>query len=747
MKDEAIGTVLAGYRLEELIGRGGMSAVYRAEHVHLGKKVALKILSPALAMDEDFRERFLRESRIAASIDHPNIIPIYDAGEVDGRLYIAMRHVDGLDLKQLIEGDGPLSLAHTVFLIEQIASALDTAHALDLVHRDVKPGNVLVVRGTERVFLSDFGVVKHSGSTGLTRTGYFLGTIDYAAPEQIEGRPVDARTDVYAVGCMIYECLTGAAPFKRAGEMSVIHAHLTEDPPRPSLTRPELPMSIDGVIATAMAKQQSERYASAGALAHALRAVALDVVPDAPRSEEQRPGADETVMSKHGSPLPVHGSPLPEHGSPLPAPPPPTTPRESPPRASSEAPVPRERPSESEPSFRDRVSGARRWRLGLKGTVIAVGLALAAAAATAFAVRNAGGSQKQTAMSPSAMAASGYPDAIEEDLLLAHIPMDIRSSCQRIPPIATAVFLRSLKCRQAGGRHGFVTYSRAHSGDALRAYFLQQAQTVALRYPTTSACRDKQPSADEWRREGLTTHVEEPSHGADGRVLCYRQGSTGSIAWTDTPTKIFAQASRPGAQWNSFYAWWRSAAGPEKDLMMEKSMVPTKGRYPDAIEQQLILNHIPPAIRKSCTRSNAFDHTVFLRAVACSARTTGASVEYMYAHNGSAMKTYSDNEIAAAGLNFPTSDACARASEAADTWIRSGEIGHLERHFTRQAEGRVLCYLTSGQTVIEWTDSSTGIYARAAGPAEARRVLYGWWKSDAGPGALEMGAMGGPSTP
>jgi len=136
--EEAVGTVLAGYRLEELIGRGGMSVVYRAEHIHLGKNVALKILSPALALDEDFRERFLRESRIAASIEHPNIIPIYDAGEVEGRLYIAMRLVDGLDLRQLIDRDGTLSLGHTVFIIEQVASALDTAHALDLVHRYVK---------------------------------------------------------------------------------------------------------------------------------------------------------------------------------------------------------------------------------------------------------------------------------------------------------------------------------------------------------------------------------------------------------------------------------------------------------------------------------------------------------------------------------------------------------------------------------------------------------------------------------
>ena len=732
MTGETIGTILAGYRLEELIGQGGMSAVYRAEHVHLGKHVAVKILSPALAHDEDFRERFLRESRTAASIEHPNIIPIYDAGEVDGRLYIAMRYVAGLDLKRLIEREGPLSLGRTLFFIEQITSALDTAHALGLVHRDVKPGNVLVVSGTERVFLTDFGVVKHSGSTGLTRTGYFLGTIDYAAPEQIEGRPVDARTDVYAVGCLVYECLTGAPPFHRAGEMAVIHAHLTEDPPRPSLKRPDLPPSIDTVVAVAMAKQQADRYPSAGALAHALRAVALDDVADAPRPPAERPALHPTVVSQ-SQPAKVMPTPAGQSLAPV-----------APPSESAEARPVRD---QSPPGGRESADGGgaakpRRWRLGKKGLVALVALALAAAAGIVFAVRSPGGSHGQAAMSHSAMTAGGYPDAIDEELLLAHIPMGIRSNCRRITPIATAVFLRSVKCAQ-GGRHGFVTYSRAHSGDALRAYFLQQVQNVGLQYPTRSTCRATQPAADEWQREGLTTHVEGPSRRAEGRVLCNQQGSIASIDWTDTPTKIFAQASRPAGQWSSLYAWWRSAAGPEKDIGREESMVPVKGRYPNAIEQELLLNHIPPALRKGCARSNAFDHTVFLAAVSCSPRIAGGTVEYMYAHNGSAMKIFSNNEITAAGLNFPTSGKCASGDDAADTWRRRDDIGHIENHFSRQAEGRVLCYLAGGQAIIEWTDSPTGIYARATAPATARRALYNWWKNGAGPGALEMGAMGG----
>jgi serine/threonine protein kinase len=726
--EEPIGSVLAGYRLEELIGRGGMSAVYRAEHVHLGKKVALKILSAALAQDEDFRERFLRESRVAASIDHPNVIPIFDAGDAGGRLYIAMRHVDGLDLKRLIERDGPLSLGRTVFFIEQVSSALDIAHSLDLVHRDVKPANVLVVGGTERVFLTDFGVAKHSGSTGLTRTGYFLGTIDYAAPEQIEGRPVDARTDVYAVGCLVYECLTGGPPFERGGEMAVIHAHLTEDPPRPSLKRPDLPSMIDAVIAKAMAKRQAERYNSCGALAQALRAVALDMVPGE-SGEQWRAPAFETVISrpsKEEEPGPA----------PLPAPPVPATAADS---SSREPPPPVERTSGPAPD-----SSPRRRRPGKKAIAIAAAVVAAAGVATALAVRGSGGSQGGNGMPASEMTPGGFPDAIEDHLLLEHLPSDIRSRCRRIPPLATSVFLRSVRCVRGGGESGFVTYSRAHSGQALRAYFLQQVRMAKIAYPTPSKCHTKRPAADEWRRDGLKTHVEGPARLADGRVLCYQEGSTASIAWTDTPTKIFAQASRPEAEWSSFYSWWRNAAGPEKDLMRESSMASMNAPYPDAIEKELLLMHVPPAIRKTCRRTDGFDQNVFLRGVRCSAG-AGGIVEYTYAHNGTALRIYSSNEITAAGLDFPTSGRCADSTEAADTWIRSDDSGHVERHFTRLAQGRVLCYVGGGRAVIEWTDFPTGIYARASRPASARAALYAWWKAEAGPGALEMSAMGSDS--
>jgi serine/threonine protein kinase len=272
--DQRIGTELGGYRILEQLGRGGTSVVYRAEHVRLGRPAALKLLSPGLG-EADFSERFLRESRLAASLDHPSIVPVYDAGEEDGLLYIAMACVEGTDLKTLIGEEGPQSLRRTLFILGQIASALDAAHARGLVHRDVKPANILV--GPEdRAYLSDFGAVKELASAGMTRTGAFVGTIEYCAPEQIEGGEVDARTDVYALACVLYETLTGTPPFHRPSEVAVINAHLHASPPRLTKAAPGLPQRLEHVIQKALSKSPLDRYASTGELISAAKAAAAE---------------------------------------------------------------------------------------------------------------------------------------------------------------------------------------------------------------------------------------------------------------------------------------------------------------------------------------------------------------------------------------------------------------------------------------------------------------------------------------
>jgi hypothetical protein len=295
-----------------------MSVVYLAEHIRLGRKVALKLLAPALSEDESYRERFIRESRRAAELDHPNIIPIYDAGEDDGQLYIAMRYVEGADLKALIKRDGPLQLGRVLFMLEQVAGALDAAHDRDLVHRDVKPSNILVSEPSDRVYLTDFGVVKHTASRGLTKTGFFIGTVDYAPPEQIEGLPLDPRTDVYALGCVFYECLTGRAPFDRDGEVAVMHAHLTEPPPRLTTARPDLPKSLNQVVASAMAKAKDERFGSCEELIEAARDAALQ------RSTTMRRELQPSDLAAAAADEPVHAeSSVADEGMAIPAPLPP----------------------------------------------------------------------------------------------------------------------------------------------------------------------------------------------------------------------------------------------------------------------------------------------------------------------------------------------------------------------------------------------------------------------------------------
>ena len=263
--DITTGMLVSGYRIERPIGNGATGSVYLARDETLDRPVALKILAPELARDDRFRERFLRESRTAAGIEHPSIIPIYAAGDSDGMLYLAMRYVEGGDLGDLIERQGRLEGEQVLVLLQQVAAALDAAHAKGLLHRDVKPGNILV--DGDRAWLADFGLAKHASTVNsLSRDNSFAGTVDYIAPEQIQGADVDSRADVYALGCVLFQALAGRPPFQRDNDLAVVFAHLREPPPALSLLRPDLPQSLDRVIERALAKNPDQRYATAGEL-------------------------------------------------------------------------------------------------------------------------------------------------------------------------------------------------------------------------------------------------------------------------------------------------------------------------------------------------------------------------------------------------------------------------------------------------------------------------------------------------
>jgi hypothetical protein len=273
MDQVEIGSVFAGHRIDAVAGRGGMGVVYVATHLALNRRVALKLITPELAADEGFRNRFKQESMTAASIDHPNVIPIFHAGEEDGKLYITMRYVEGTDLRQMITQHGKIPPRDASRIISEVAAALDAAHAHGLVHRDVKPANVLMGQSGQ-AYLTDFGLTKHAGSaSGLTKTGMFVGTLDYIAPEQLQGGEVDARVDVYALGCVLYQSLTGNVPFPRDTEPAKIWAHMQEPPPSVA-PHPDVPDQFEEVIRRAMAKKPEDRYPSAGDLGRAALAAA-----------------------------------------------------------------------------------------------------------------------------------------------------------------------------------------------------------------------------------------------------------------------------------------------------------------------------------------------------------------------------------------------------------------------------------------------------------------------------------------
>jgi hypothetical protein len=304
------GSVFAGHRIEAVVGRGGMGVVYRAVQLDLERVVALKVIGPEMLDDDVMRERFVREAKAGARIDHPNVIPVHYAGEADGIAYIAMRYVDGDDVRSLVRREKHLPAARAARIAAQAGAALDAIHAAGFVHRDVKPANLLL-GPDDHVYVSDFGLAKHTLSVGgATKPGHWVGTLDYVAPEQIRGEPIDARCDVYALGGVLFFMLTGEIPYPREGQEAKLWAHLSEAPPRPTALVPDVPGRFDDVLARAMAKDADARYPSAGDLGRA----ALAAVEGRDVSEPERvvaageaaprgPGSGETGVT-----VPVDGS-------------------------------------------------------------------------------------------------------------------------------------------------------------------------------------------------------------------------------------------------------------------------------------------------------------------------------------------------------------------------------------------------------------------------------------------------------
>ncbi len=322
------GTPFGRYTLLELIGRGGMGEVWRAHDPTVDRVVALKVLTPNVAGDEIYEERFRREAHAAAGLDEPHVVPIFDFGEVDGRLYVTMRLIQGHDLQTMLQA-GPLVPARAVLIIEQIASALHAAHRIGLVHRDVKPSNIRVAEN-DFAYLIDFGIARAAGESGLTSAGAAIGTMAYMAPERFSTGQADPRADIYALTCVLYEALTGQQPYPGTSAEQQLAGHLSAPPPRPSLTQPGVPPAFDAVIATGMAKDPNQRYQTTLELAKAARTALTAPTIPIPQPTEPAPTAEAPASAVFGTqaptahagvapPAPVHGAPT--HYTP-PAPPP-----------------------------------------------------------------------------------------------------------------------------------------------------------------------------------------------------------------------------------------------------------------------------------------------------------------------------------------------------------------------------------------------------------------------------------------
>ena len=522
-----IGTEFAGYRVEGLLGRGGMGVVYRAEHPRLGATIALKVMEPELALDEVSRERFVREARVAARLRHPNIIPIYDAGEWHGDLYIAMRYIEGEDLRSLLRR-GALTPEQTHVIGLQIASALDAAHRSGLIHRDVKPGNILIEPGPDAgsepiAYLADLGLTKHVDShTGGTGTGELLGTIDYIAPEQISGSQVDARADIYSLACVLFECLTGAVPYVRENQAAVLWAHLHDDVPRATTVNPSLSRAVDAVLARGMAKSPDDRFSTGRELVTALQA----------------PVEAATAVGDGMPTRPIQSSPS---VAPAPSAPPP---------------------------------GRRRGKRALVlAAALGVLLGSVGAAAVALLVSDDETNAPRTVSEPPPAGETTRDPRLAaltpfDRELLPHVPDELRASCRHAPRL-TADFDSTLSCRP-DGVSASVTYSHAQSGFHLHNFLVSRLTRAGLT-PTepltlSGLCRTGEiPSVNSTVAAGLSGRMEVQEIVTRderlGYVLCYRRGGRDRIEWTTNEIAVYAIAT--GEDLPTLYEWWRTDAGPE----------------------------------------------------------------------------------------------------------------------------------------------------------------------------------------
>lgn len=608
-----VGEEFAGYRLRAVIGRGGMSLVYQAENPRVGSLVAMKVLAAEIAADATFRARFLAESRMAASLEHPNVIPIYDMGPADDLLYITMRFVSGGDLRSVLKAHRRLPPAQALPLIDQTARALDCAHRQGLVHRDVKPANILVQRGAEgdpdHVYLADFGISKHALSrSGLTPTGQLLGSVDYIAPEQIQGQQVDERTDIYSLGCVLYETLTGRVPFVKDADAAVIWAHVEEPPLAPSRANPDLSPAFDEVVFRALAKDPDDRYSTCRELVEAAReahghpardagsVLGAPITPSVPSPRQHR-GSSSSAGAGSGSRSPAgradsrHPAPgssaVGRAGSRHPAP-------ASDPRQARRTPEdarerrtpdgPRDRGAPVVPPGRRTPDGARNRRppddrgdrrTWLPAAVAAIAVALIATAAwfalgrgdSGAAGANAGAGAGTTPAPTSKSTAGPSENVILTGLSRANDTSEARGL---VPPRSCkAVRATSVTCTDPSTFVSTATFTTYPSLRRLYAAYEDTARRLSGRPFTANRgdCDRRQSSGEvSWNHDyehprgysvaQMIDNRLSPSTEAAGRLFCTLDDAGFHIVWVQNDGRLLG--SLDGSPHTDAFLWWRS---------------------------------------------------------------------------------------------------------------------------------------------------------------------------------------------
>jgi len=735
MSDDArVGTEFGRYRIERVLGQGGFGTVYYASDLnpHLPRHVALKVLNPELAADPSFRDRFLRESMLAIELDHhPNIVPVFDAGEADGTLFIAMRFIDGVDLAATLNQRGALGGDQVVPLIRQIGDALDTAHAAGIVHRDVKPGNILLARDLRRAYLADFGLTKRlSATSGITQAGQFLGTFYYAAPEQIEGKEVDGRTDQYALGCVLHESLTGSPPF--TGDMNVIVAsHLAQPPPVTSVSRPGLPGAIDSVVARAMAKSPADRFSSCAELAEAagqaLGQGSASVSSGAPLLVPPPPASTIDPAAAAAA----SGAAAPSWGETLPPPPPTGGPYTPPPVPVSVPGAPYTPPPPSSPGAPASWPPASPPPLPPQGPGGPVGptpakkrsplpFVLAGAAALVVVIlilvfALGGGDEGGGGGGGGGDGTAAFPDASERELL-DQIPASLRSSCERARRAASTGGQPGVGGR---GTEAAVRCTPSVAGADVVFFTLfgdRGATETAFDDAAAAGSIEEAATGEDCIEFTGVQHDYGTDDNVDGRVACYRDGGESYLLWSMPEFRLVGSAQRDDRNDLDLYEWWAEAV----------DRTPPEGAGTgDALTaaEQDLLTHVPAEHADTCV--GIAPNTDFGEVAALECTPVDGSDTAFYTQFDSAesmSETYSlileDRAIALA-----SGPGCATEPPSENGY----DQGSVEA-------GRAACFFGSeDEARLVWTHDPTLILSEGIRNDGDYPGLLDWWGSEGGP--------------